>query len=131
MKNGQEVLPPGLEDFQLFLLKSIIYSQWLISYLCFRMHSLKASSDNFPTSLILLLSESENLKVSVVGHSKISPMHRFPNACFIESGSISYTQFLFENLSLLIINLTVLSSISCNCEKVARTRLGTLYYARN
>lgn len=98
--------------------------------LFFRMHSLKTSCDHFPTSLILLLTESKSSKASVVGHSKISPMPRFPNACFIESGNPSYTIFSFKNLSGRL-NKSFLSAVSCHFQRVSRTRLGTLHYARS
>lgn len=74
-----------LNFFRIFHLNS---NRYFFNVLFFRMHSLKASSDNFPTSLILLHSGSENSTESVIGHCKVSPMHRFPKACFIETGKL-------------------------------------------
>lgn len=51
------------------------------------MHNLKGSCDNFPTSLILIYQESENEDAAIVGHSKVSLIHRIPSACFVESGT--------------------------------------------
>ncbi|XP_065205384.1 N-alpha-acetyltransferase 80 [Planococcus citri] len=47
-----------------------------------RIHSLKSSCDNLPTSLILILYDADG--EIVIGHSKISPLHKMPNGCFVE-----------------------------------------------
>lgn len=51
------------------------------------MHSLESSCDNLPTSLILILYDADG--EIVVGHSKISPLHKMPNGCFVESGKLN------------------------------------------
>lgn len=52
---------------------------------CFRLHSLEASCDTLPTSLVLVKNEKNTSKV-VLGHSKITPIPSMPNSCFVESG---------------------------------------------
>ena len=56
------------------------------NYSFYRMHSLKSSCDHFPTSLILLSRVPDTDEEFVLGHSKISPMHNYPSACFVEAG---------------------------------------------
>lgn len=53
--------------------------------ICFRLHSLEASCDTLPTSLILVKKEENNCK-TVIGHSKITPIPSMPDSGFIETG---------------------------------------------
>jgi len=54
-------------------------------YVLFRLHSLEASCDTLPTSLVLVKKEENNFK-TVLGHSKITPIPSIPDAGFIETG---------------------------------------------
>lgn len=74
--------------------------------ICFRLHSLEASSDSLPTSLILVKNEENNCK-AVIGHSKISPIPSMSDSCFVESGNAyiliftsckNYNTMAFEKL---------------------------------
>lgn len=63
---------------------NLLNEQWKRSDTA-RLHSLSSSSDQFPTSLILLKDEK------LIGHAKLSIIPRIPNACFIESVVIEKT----------------------------------------
>jgi len=54
-------------------------------YVLFRLHSLEASCDTLPTSLVLVKKEEDNFK-TVLGHSKITPIPSIPDGGFIETG---------------------------------------------
>lgn len=62
------------------------------SYICFRLHSLEASCDTLPTSLVLVKNEENNCK-AVIGHSKITPIPSIPDGCFVESGKHNFLNF--------------------------------------
>lgn len=54
-------------------------------YVSIRLHSLEASCDTLPTSLVLVKTEEDNSK-KVIGHSKITPIPSIPDGGFIETG---------------------------------------------
>lgn len=54
--------------------------------ICFRLHSLEASCDTLPTSLVLIKNEENKCK-AVIGHSKITPIPSIPDGVFVESGN--------------------------------------------
>ncbi len=51
---------------------------------CFRMRTLNSSCDEFPTSLILLRTTSQD-STEVVGHSKMNILHQEPDSAWVES----------------------------------------------
>ncbi|XP_060536054.1 N-alpha-acetyltransferase 80 [Cylas formicarius] len=57
---------------------NLINQEWRRSETA-RLHSLKASCDSLPVSLILLKNKC------LVGHAKLSPIPSKPDACFVES----------------------------------------------
>jgi len=62
-------------------------------YVSFRLHSLEASCDTLPTSLILVKKEEDDFK-AVLGHSKITPIPSIPDGGFIETGQYYSVKFL-------------------------------------
>lgn len=57
--------------------------------LLLRLHSLEASCDTLPTSLVLVESGENNYK-DVIGHSKITPIPSMPDSVFVESGKSKF-----------------------------------------
>eukprot|EP00102_Acyrthosiphon_pisum_P023036 XP_016660246.1 PREDICTED: N-acetyltransferase 6 isoform X2 [Acyrthosiphon pisum] len=62
---------------------AVINSEWPRSEMA-RLHSLEASCDTLPTSLVLVEKEEDNFK-AVLGHSKITPIPSIPDGGFIET----------------------------------------------
>jgi len=62
---------------------AVVNSEWPRSETA-RLHSLEASCDTLPTSLILVESGENNYK-DVIGHSKITPIPSMPDSVFVES----------------------------------------------
>ncbi|XP_015370815.1 PREDICTED: N-acetyltransferase 6 [Diuraphis noxia] len=62
---------------------ALINSEWSRSEVA-RLHSLEASCDTLPTSLVLVKTEEDNSK-KVIGHSKITPIPSIPDGGFIET----------------------------------------------
>jgi len=56
-------------------------------YVSFRLHSLEASCDTLPTSLVLAKEEEKDNFKTVLGHAKITPIPSIPDSGFIETGN--------------------------------------------
>ncbi|XP_050522132.1 N-alpha-acetyltransferase 80 [Daktulosphaira vitifoliae] len=68
---------------------AVINSEWPRSESA-RLHSLEASCDTLPTSLILTKKTEDIEQAVVVGHSKVTPIPSMPESCFVESVVIKH-----------------------------------------
>lgn len=102
--NGPEVSQPGAELFPLIIC-SIVITRFVflihaknVAY--FRSHMLEASSDSFPTSLLLIEKSLENGRTGkVIGHSCIGLVLEKPDSFWIKSGksfTVRNTLWIFK-----------------------------------
>ncbi|XP_060842113.1 N-alpha-acetyltransferase 80 [Rhopalosiphum padi] len=63
---------------------AVINSEWPRSEMA-RLHSLEASCDTLPTSLVLAKEEEKDNFKTVLGHAKITPIPSIPDSGFIET----------------------------------------------
>ncbi|XP_050425426.1 N-alpha-acetyltransferase 80 [Adelges cooleyi] len=68
---------------------AVINSEWPRSETA-RLHSLEASCDTLPTSLVLVKKLENNGNKAVIGHSKITPIPSMLGSCFVESVVIDH-----------------------------------------